>query len=214
MAPTNEATMREITGLLASSAGSDVGTAVPTGLIGLAVGLILCFFGVRSLRLTGFLMGFALAALLADVLGADPLISLVIGVAGGIAGFVLLILVFRFSLWLIGGLVGGVIGVRAYQQFFLGESNALVVVLFLFAVGLICGFLADHFRQPVLAVLTAAGGASVTLTGLGHLWPTVLGFLREPVTPGQSAIAAAAWILLSVAGWIVQRRWLLTRAAR
>ena len=34
MAPMNEATMREITGLLASSAGSDVGTAVPTGLIG------------------------------------------------------------------------------------------------------------------------------------------------------------------------------------
>jgi hypothetical protein len=93
--------MREIGELLASSAGSNVTTTVPTGLVLLAVGLILCFFGVRSLRLSGFLVGFALAALLADVLGADPLISLVIGVAGGIAGFVLLILVFRFSLWLI-----------------------------------------------------------------------------------------------------------------
>jgi hypothetical protein len=163
--------MREIGGLLASSASSSATTTVPTGLILLAVGLILCFFGVRSLRLSGFLVGFALAALLADVLGADPLITLVIGAAGGIAGFVLLILVFRFSLWLIGGLVGGVIGVRAYQHFFLGEGNALVLVLFLFAVGLICGFLADHFREPVLAMLTAAGGASVTLTGLGHLWP-------------------------------------------
>ena len=37
---------------------------------------------MRSLRLTGFLVGFALAALLAEVLGADPLISLIIGVAG------------------------------------------------------------------------------------------------------------------------------------
>ena len=116
----------------------------------LAVGLILCFFGVRSLRLSGFLVGFALAALLADVFGADPLISLVIGVAGGIAGFVLLILVFRFSLWLIGGLVGGVIGVRAYQHFFLGEGNALVLVLFLLAVGLICGYLADHSASRCL----------------------------------------------------------------
>jgi hypothetical protein len=208
MDPMNEATMREIAGLLASTASSGAGTAVPTGLIGLAVGLILCFFGVRSLRLTGFLMGFALAALLADVLSADPLISLVIGVGGGTSGFVLLILVFRFSLWLIGGLMGGVIGVRAYRQFFLGASNALVVVM-----GLICGFLGNHFRQPVLAVLTAAAGASVTLTGLGHLLPKVLGFLRQLVTPGQSAIAAAAWILLAMAGWIVQRRWLLTRAA-
>jgi len=189
-------------------------TTFPAGLVVLAIGLILCFFGVRSLRLTGFLVGFALAALLADVLGADSLISLVIGVAGGIAGFVLLILLFRFSLWLIGALVGGVIGVRAYQHFFPGEGKAIVLVLLLFAVGLICGFLADHFRQPMLAVLTAAGGASVILTGLGHLWPTVMGFLRQPVTPAQSAIAAAAWILLAVAGWIVQRRWVLTTAAR
>ena len=113
-----------------------------------------------------------MAALLAAVLRADPLISFVIGVGGGIAGFVLLILVFRWRLWLIGGLVGGVIGVWAYQHFFLGQGNALVLVLFLFAVGLVCGFLADHFREPVLAVLTAAGGASVALTGLGHLWPS------------------------------------------
>jgi hypothetical protein len=46
-------------------------------------------------------VGFALAALLAAVWGADPVIGLIIGVAGRIAGFVFLILVFRFSLWLI-----------------------------------------------------------------------------------------------------------------
>src|SRR5262249_11908529 len=155
-------------------------------------------------RLTGFLVGFGLAALLADVLGADPLISAVVGIAGGIAGFVLLILVFRFSLWLIGGLAGAVIGVWLYQHLFLGEGNAFVLVLFLFAMGLICGYLTDHFRQPVLAILTAAGGASVTLNALGHLWPSVLGFLRHPVTPSQSAIAALVWIALAVAGWIVQ----------
>jgi hypothetical protein len=184
----------------------------PTGLAWLAVGLILCFFGVRSLRLTGFLVGFALAALLADAFGANPLITLIVGLAGGIAGFLLLILIFRFSLWIIGGLVGAVIGVRVYQHFFLGEGNALVLVLFLIAVGLICGFIADRYRQPVLAVLTAAGGASVTLAALGHLWPSVLGFLKQPLTPAQSAIAALAWIVLAVFGWIVQRSWLRTRA--
>ena len=44
--------MREIGGLLASSAGSNATTGVPTGLVLLAIGLILCFFGVRSLRLS------------------------------------------------------------------------------------------------------------------------------------------------------------------
>jgi hypothetical protein len=181
--------------------------------LGLAVGLILCFFGVRSLRLTGFLVGFALAALLADVLGADPLVTLVVGIAGGIVGLILLILIFRFSLWLIGGLVGGVIGVRLYQHFLLGKGNALVLVLFLFALGVICGYLADHYRQPVLAVLTAAAGASVTVNALGHLWPSVLGFLRQPVTPAQSAVAASGWLVLAIAGWVVQRNWLRTKAA-
>jgi hypothetical protein len=112
--------MREIGGLLASSASSSATTTVPTGLILLAVGLILCFFGVRSLRLSGFLVGFALAALLADVLGADPLISLIIWVAGGNCRHCFV----DPGLWLI-GLVGGVIGVRAYQYFLLGKATRL-----------------------------------------------------------------------------------------
>jgi len=69
--------MREIGGLLASVAGSSATTTVPTGPVLLAVGLILCSFRVRSLRLGGFLVGFALAALLVAVGGADPLISLI-----------------------------------------------------------------------------------------------------------------------------------------
>jgi hypothetical protein len=78
---------------------------------------------------------------------------------------------------------------------------------------LICGFLTDHFRQPVLAVLTAAGGASVTLSGLGHLWPSVLGFLHQPTTAVQSTVATVVWLVLAIAGWQVQRRWLRTRSA-
>jgi len=199
---------------LASSASPNAATTTTGGALGIAVGLVLCFFGVRSLRLTGFLVGFALAATLAGVLGADPLIALIIGIAGGIAGFVIFILVFRFGIWLIGGLVGAVIGVRFYQHFLLGRGNALVLVLFLFAVGLICGFLADHYRQPVLAVLTAAAGASAILTGLGQVWPPVLGFLQQPRTPSQSLVATTAWIVLAVAGWLVQRSWLKSKSKR
>jgi hypothetical protein len=200
--------------LLTANAGSTAATSTSSGVLGLAVGLVLCFFGVRSLRLTGFLVGFALAAGLAAVLGADPLIVLIVGIAGGIAGFVLFILAFRFGLWLIGGLVGAVIGVRVYQHFFLGHGNALVLVLFLFAVGLICGFLTDHYRQRVLAILTAAAGASAILNGLGQVWPPVLGFLQQPTTPGQSFVATGVWVVLTVAGWLVQRSWLKTKSAR
>jgi hypothetical protein len=158
-------------------------------------------------------VGVALAAGVAAVLGADPIIVLIVGVAGGIAGFVLFILAFRFGVWLIGGLVGAVIGVRVYQHFFLGRGNAFVLVLFLFAVGLICGFLADHYRQRVLAILTAAAGASAMLNGLGQVWPPVLGFLQQPTTPSQSFVATGVWAVLTIAGWLVQRSWLEAKAS-
>ena len=199
---------------LTSNASPSAASTAPGGALGLAVGLVLCFFGVRSLRLTGYLVGFALAATVAEIIGADPLIVLIIGIAGGIAGFVLFILVFRFGVWLIGGLVGAVIAARFYQHFFLGQGNALVLVLFLFAVGLICGFLADRYRQPVLAILTAAAGASATLTGLGQVWPSVLGFLQQPITPSQSWVATGAWIVLTVTGWLVQRSWLKSKSEK
>jgi hypothetical protein len=86
--------------LLTSNASPTAATTF-FGVVGVVVGLVLCFFGVRSLRLTGFLVGFALAGALAGLLGADPVIVLIIGIAGGIAGFVLFILVFRFGIWLI-----------------------------------------------------------------------------------------------------------------
>ena len=103
---------------------------------------------------------------------------------------------------------------RFYQHFFLGQGNALVLVLFLFAVGLICGFLADRYRQPVLAILTAAAGASATLTGLGQVWPSVLGFLQQPITSSQSWVATGAWIVLTVTGWLVQRSWLKSKSEK
>lgn len=188
--------------------------AVSGGVVGLVVGLVLCFFGVRSLRLTGFLVGFTLAAALADVVGANPLVALIVGVAGGVGGFLLVSLVFRASLWLLGGLTGGTIAVTLYRHLFPGEGTALAVVVFMVAAGLICGFLTDHYRRPVLAVVTAIGGAGAALGAVGAIWPASTDFLRVPATTAQSAIGGAAWALLAAAGWLVQHRWLTRKALR
>ena len=56
---------------------------------------MLCFAGVRSLRLTGLCAGFALAWMIADLFGASIPVGLVIAVAGAIGGLVLISLVFR-----------------------------------------------------------------------------------------------------------------------
>ena len=82
------------------------------------------------------------------------------------------------------------------------------------AVGLIVGFLADRHRAPLLAAVTALSGASVILNALATLAPTGFTFLAEPVTRVQSLIASGAWLILALAGWLVQRRALQSRAKR
>ena len=188
--------------------------ALPVGFLLLLVGLVLCFAGVRSLRLTGLCAGFALAWMIAELLGASILVGLVIAVAGAIGGLVLISLVFRFAMWVLGGLAGATIAIKVYAHVGLGQGSALVAVLLAAAVGLIVGFLADRHRAPLLAAVTALSGASVILNALATLAPTGFTFLAEPVTRVQSLIASGAWLILALAGWLVQRRALQSRAER
>jgi uncharacterized membrane protein len=188
--------------------------ALPVGLLLLLVGLVLCFAGVRSLRLTGACAGFALAWMIADLLGASVLVGLVIAVAGAIGGLVLISLVFRFAMWVLGGLAGATIAIKIYAHVGMGQGSALVAVLLAAAVGLIVGFLADRHRDPLLAAVTAFSGASVILNALAALAPATLAFLGEPKTGIQSVIASGVWLVVALAGWLVQRRALQSRAER
>jgi hypothetical protein len=188
--------------------------ALPAGLLLLLVGLVLCFAGVRSLRLTGLCAGFALAWMIAELLGASIPVGLVIAVAGAIGGLVLISLVFRFAMWVLGGLAGATIAIKAYAHVGMGQGSALVAVLLAAAVGLIVGFLADRHRAPLLAAVTALSGASVILNALAALAPATFAFLGEPKTGIQSVIASGAWLVVALAGWLVQRRALQSRAER
>jgi len=188
--------------------------ALPAGLLLLLVGLVLCFAGVRSLRLTGLCAGFALAWMIAELLGASIPVGLVIAVAGAIGGLILISLVFRFAMWVLGGLAGATIAIKVYAHVGMGQGSALVAVLLAAAVGLIVGFLADRHRAPLLAAVTALSGASVILNALAALVPAGFAFLGEPTTRVQSVLASGAWLILALAGWLVQRRALQSRAER
>jgi hypothetical protein len=159
-------------------------------------------------------VGFALAWMFADLLGASIPVGLVIALAGAIAGLVLVSLVFRFAMWVIGGLAGATIAIKIYVHLGLSDGSALVAVLFAAALGLIVGFLADRHRGPLLAVVTALSGGSVILSALATLAPSSLAFLGQPSTPAQGALATGVWVVLAVLGWLVQRRALRSRAER
>ena len=77
--------------------------------------------------------------MIAELLGASIPVGLVVAVAGAIGGLVLISLVFRFAMWVLGGLAGATIAIKVYAHVGMGQGSALVAVLLAAAVGLIVG---------------------------------------------------------------------------
>ncbi len=177
-----------------------------SGLGIVAVGLVLCFFGARSIHIAVLASGFALGWLLGDAFSATPLASLVFGVVAALAAWALARLIFGLALFIVGALAGAVVGAKLFAFLQQGEGSVILAVLFVAATGFIAGVATRRFRGTVLAAACALGGAGLVLSGLARAFPQVLGFLRTPHTPGMAALGALAWVVLAVLGWAVQRR--------
>ena len=177
-----------------------------SGLGVLAVGLVLCFLGVRSLHLAVVTSGFALGWLLAEPLGASVPTAFLIGVAAAIGAWVLAVLVFRTALFFVGAMCGGVIGAKLYGLLEQDGGNIVLAVLFVLAAAFIIGFAVQRFSHGMLSLACALGGAGLALSGLARTFPEVLGFLRYPQLPWHTVVTAAGWLALAWAGWAVQRR--------
>jgi hypothetical protein len=177
-----------------------------SGLGIVAVGLVLCFLGARSIHIAVLASGFALGWLLADAFNATPLASLAFGAVAALAAWALARVIFGLGLYIVGALAGAVVGAKLFAFLQQGQGSVVLAVLFVAATGFVAGVTTHRFRGTVLAAACALGGAGLVLSGLARAIPQVFGFLRTPQTPGMAAIAALAWIVLAVLGWAVQRR--------
>jgi hypothetical protein len=170
-----------------------------------AVGLLLCFVGMRSIHLAVLASGFALGWLVAEGLGGTVAVAAVVGVTAAVAGWVLATFVFRASLFVVGGIAGGVIGAKLFGLLEGGDGNVVLGTVFVVAVAVLTGLAAQRFRETAAVGACAFGGAALALSGLARIWPDALGFLRTPDTPAEAVIDAAAWLVLGAFGWSVQR---------
>ncbi len=177
-----------------------------SGLAVLAVGLVLCFLGVRSLRVAALVSGFALGWLLAESFGAGLGAGLIIAGSAAVAGLLVATFVVRIAFFFVGALAGAVIGAKLFGLLQQGEGSVVIAVLFVVAFGFLAGLAAQRFRTAALAVVCAAGGAGLVLSGIARTVPGTLGFLRVPDVTWEAIVAAVAWIVLATIGWIVQRR--------
>lgn len=178
----------------------------PTALVVVAVGLLLCYAGVRSVHVALLAWGFAVGWLIAEACAASFRVALVVALATAAATGVLGHLVFRVAMFCVGGFAGMVIGAKVFGLLQPEDRNVVLVVLFVAATGFIGGLVTQRFRHPAIAAFCALAGAALVVSGLARTFPQALGFLRNPPEASQAVVTGLAWLTLAGAGWAVQRR--------
>lgn len=135
-------------------------------------GLLFCFLGRKLLGLIvvslGFLIGFSWgASLLADIIGTTIYSSPWIQWAAGVAGIALGLVAWKFSMLLIGTVIGLFIA-RGLLPSAPGVAHA--------GIALTAGILVHLYRDPVIALLTAISGAFIA-AGSAVILLNMIGFL-------------------------------------
>ncbi|MCF8587491.1 DUF4203 domain-containing protein [Gordonia liuliyuniae] len=175
------------------------------GLVIVAVGAVLCFYGVRSAHLGVLAAGFGAGWLIAALFNPSTTTLILFGLIGAVSSWVIVSLVFKFATYLIGGLAGAVAGARIADLVQPGDNSWSASAIIVVAVAISAAFAADKYRERALLWLTSVGGAAMVLHGLGRA-VDALDWLRSADSTAGEVAGTAAWVGLSLAGWIVQRR--------
>ncbi|SED38867.1 DUF4203 domain-containing protein [Rhodococcus koreensis] len=176
-----------------------------SGIAILLVGAVLCFAGVGSLHVAVLASGFGLGWLVSDLLSLSLGTTFLVAAIGAVVVWAATTLVFKFAAFFIGIIAGAVIGAKLSRVLQPDDASWILSGSVIVALAVACGFVADRYRARALLWLTALGGASLVLTGLGLAVPP-LGFLEDPNEGTQQFFATLIWIVVAAAGWLTQRR--------
>ena len=174
------------------------------------LGVFLCFLGTRSLRVAVLVAGFGLGWLLAGAFGAGTSTQLLVAAVTAVGGLLASVLLSRSLLFIGGAFVGAVIGARVFVLVNAGSEDGhgdwLLAVVFVPAVALVCGFLANRAGKRFLAWGTAAAGAALICSGIGRIGHGGTHAIWRPDSTVSAVLVAVLWLGLTVAGHRVQVR--------
>jgi hypothetical protein len=162
------------------------------------IGLVLGLSGGWSIRTVLTLLGFGAGWLLANVFNASFLVTLVIALVVAFFAWLMVRLAATIVFFAVGALVGAVVGARLFRLLEGGDGNLLLAVVFIPAIAIAGGWVAEKSRDKFVAWGTSIGGAALVLAGVGVLF-TSLAWLRDPGEPWQAVVGMATWVALSVA---------------
>ena len=175
-----------------------------SGLTMIVVGLVLGLAGGWSIRTVLMLVGFGAGWLLANVFDATLLVTLVVAVLAAVFAWLIVRLAASIVFFLVGALVGLVVGARLFRLLEGGDGNLLHAIVFIPAIGIAGGWLAEKTKERFVAWGTSIGGAALVLAGVGVV-ASGLAWLRDPTETWQAVVGVAAWVGLSIVFRLTQR---------
>lgn len=175
------------------------------GFVIVAVGAVLCFYGVRSVHLGVLASGFGLGWLIAALFNPSALALILFGLIGAVTAWVVVSLMFTFAAYLVGGLAGAVGAARIADLVQPGDNSWAASGIIIVAIAIASAFAAEKYKARALLWLTSIGGAAMILHGLGRAFDA-LDWLRSADTTAGEIGGTVAWVGVALTGWVVQRR--------
>lgn len=175
----------------------------------IVVGLVLCLFGTRSVRIGVLAAGVGGGWMLAEALGASLSARAVVALVTGLAAFVVTVVLAKLLFFIAGLCVGAVLGAKVFVVADSGVDRAdpdvLLALIVVPAIAVLCGFLADHWQRGFLRLATAAAGAALLLSGIGRIGASDADQLWHPDTTAGGTVLTVLWLVLTMVGYRFQR---------
>ena len=182
------------------------------------IGMIECFFGYRMLKIvlgiTGFIAGGLLCVgLVHEFMGNHPVFALIAGFVGGVVGSSMMIGLFVFGVFILGAVLGYIVG-EAISISILGSANPMIVVPLV----IVGGIATIVVYRTMIIISTSFIGAYLIVFSIGKfigMPNTIFRFqqfngLRN--SGGQFVVMLLFCILVGIAGVIVQYKYTATSA--
>jgi hypothetical protein len=190
------------------------GAGALTAVVGIVLGLVVCFAGYRLIRVAfgicGFILGAALGALLAGQLGhGDTNVVWIAGLIGGLVGAGLSMILYKLGVFIVGAAAGMVLGGMVGSGL---EGNQRLIAVVLGAI--LVGILALVVQRLVIIIATAISGSwlvaqvgAALLSGNSLAWKDLFSRSFVPQVAGAALVGfVVGWVMLGIAGAVVQFR--------
>ncbi len=185
-------------------------------LASIGLGALYCFFGYRIFKIILGILGFiggasAAAAVAFDIFGREQVILIVAGLVGGIMGAVLMVVLYFIGIFLLGAWLGSLLGILLT-----GGGGSTVETVIILTLAVMGGIVAVLLQKLMIILSTALGGSWSIVSGIFYFVGGGFGPIRSfQYHPNpkilrsmgvQGYVMLLCWVLLGIAGIIVQYR--------